>query len=512
MNEVGAGNISPHDERVLFMSLRLKFGVLLVLLSAVVLATLGAAGWSVAILEKSFAEPLAYIQEVLGELRTLQRVALDERVLLEGQGAEDAQKRFTELATLGASLIEDFESNRSRYVRIGQGTTRNLHERLNRANELGSRWLSAQSVADRDEAIELLGSVSTLISEMQDRAIDDVHVAIVHGQTIRKRIQLLLLTSVAIVILVGLLGFALIRRWVMQPVAELRIAAGRIGMGEFSHRIPVKGHDEIASLSREVNHMAETVALLQEQRVEQERLAAIGELVRRVAHNVRNPLAGIRSLAELTRNELDSETEVHEHQSRIIQTVDRFDAWLGDLLSASRPVEIVPTRTEVRSWLEQVRLGVTSLAGAKNVEIVLKTESGPERARFDPRHMEQAVVAILTNAVQVSPAGSPVVIETRTGAGNWMILIQDAGPGVPEEIKEDIFKPYFTTRRDGTGIGLAVARRVIEQHGGSIEVRSGDAGAHNTGTMFVVRLPLDTAGKIQDNNVSGVINVQNTHH
>jgi signal transduction histidine kinase len=137
------------------------------------------------------------------------------------------------------------------------------------------------------------------------------------------------------------------------------------------------------------------------------------------------------------------------------------------------------------------------MAGAKNVLLELNDDQAPPQAWFDPRHLEHSLVAIVTNAIQASPFGGRVRI-TASSASNpaeLEIRIADQGPGVPNALLDKIFVPYFTTKRDGNGIGLAIAQQVVKAHGGRISVEAGlgppDEGDLNSpGATFVVRIPV----------------------
>jgi signal transduction histidine kinase len=241
-------------------------------------------------------------------------------------------------------------------------------------------------------------------------------------------------------------------------------------------------------LSREINHTAAMVKALQDERVERERLAAIGQMVQRIAHNLRNPLSGIRGMAELTLDDLPPGSGLRLKQERIISAVDKFEGWLSQLLRVTKPLDIRPRRADPRRWIAGVVEAHQAMAAAKGVRLELDIADAPERATFDPEHLEHALVAIVTNAVQATPRDSRVTVRLAREGHEWLIEVKDQGPGVPEEFREQVFRPYFTTKRDGNGIGLAVARFVIHAHGGTVMVEAAVDG--DSGALFRVRLPL----------------------
>jgi signal transduction histidine kinase len=156
-----------------------------------------------------------------------------------------------------------------------------------------------------------------------------------------------------------------------------------------------------------------------------------------------------------------------------------------------------PERARVEPLLSAVVDAHRPMARAKEIVIELETAEAPQEASFDMRHLEHSLVAILTNAIQASPAKSTVRISARTvgGAGEWEVRIADQGPGVPPEIADKIFNAYYTTKKDGNGIGLAVAQQVVRAHGGRISVEPGLNGSVGTrgagpGATFVVRIPV----------------------
>ncbi|RJP34320.1 MAG: HAMP domain-containing protein [Phycisphaerales bacterium] len=283
-------------------------------------------------------------------------------------------------------------------------------------------------------------------------------------------------------------GLVFVHRWVGRPVGELREATRRIGEGDFAQRIRADSADELGMLAREVNQMCATIVSMQTRIVEQERLAAAGEVVTRLAHNIRNPLGGLRGLAEATLQRHGDDGQTAECQRRIIDTVDRFESWLRDLQQSVAPMELQIQPCDLSGLLDGVIAVLLTVAERRGVRFVTQVDDGARSVRIDPRHFEQALVAVLTNAVQASPEGGRVVVSASPcdePRGGWRMLIDDEGGGVPVKNRDRIFHAYFTTKRDGHGLGLAMAAKVVKLHGGSISVTDAPGG----GARFEIVMP-----------------------
>ncbi len=501
------------------MSLQRKFAVLLTVLALAVLASLGTALWSIGFLE-SLAGPWGEIQQVQNGLNRLKRGSAEQVHLwapgfpLERGGPgtadpEQSREAFTSAGTVIRDTMVSLEQIDAFRVRVGASNAANLRRRVGRAQELGRGWLQQPNEATAAAATAEYFDLHELIEKIENAIIAHAYFEADFGRRIRPYLLVVLGASLLGTVLAGVLGVVLVRRWVVKPVRVLRDAAERLGKGDFSHRVPVEGTDELGRLSGEVNHMAGMISALQDERVDRERLAAVGEMVRRLVHNLRNPLAGIRSLAELTRAELPGGSPGLENQDRIVSTIDRFERWLSDLLSVTTPLKITVQACEVPAWVSGVIEPFRAVGAEKGVQLQVRVSEAPSHASFDPRHLEQAIVAVLVNAIQASPRGQPVVVSAeRCEDGQaWEIRVADRGPGVDATLREKIFRPYFTTKRDGTGIGLAVAKQVVEQHGGRIWVESGlervsgggKANDSGSGAVFVMWLPLASDGEKEHN-------------
>ncbi|MFN0132801.1 MAG: ATP-binding protein [Phycisphaerales bacterium] len=508
------------------MTLLRKFGILLGGLALIVAVSLTAAMWAVLVHQRELAQPLSSIHSVLGDLNRVKRAVAEIGALLPGSTPDrvpwttppdqtaDADPRIAQLAVEIRDRLARLRDTGVFNVQSGISTTRNLEQRVREALAQIDRWRSTRDPAFAAASHESLFVIHELVERNETKMLEDARVAVIYGRDVRGTVTVVIAASLAAVLLAAGLGLALTRRWVVRPVAELRAATERLGAGDFSHRVPVVGRDELALLSAEVNHMASVISTMQDERVERERLAAIGEMVRRLAHNLRNPLAGIRSLAELARADLPPGSQPRESQDRIVQTVDRFERWLRELLSATSPLVVQPVESAVVPWLDASLEALRPMAAAKQIDLAADSAAAPARARFDGRHLEQALVALVTNAIQAAPPGSTVRILARADGTHWELRVADNGPGVPIALSDKIFKPYFTTKRDGTGIGLALVKQVVEQHGGRVWVERANAESKvAVGAAFVIRLPIHDQQQVanpgQRDGESGGIGGQN---
>ncbi len=494
------------------MKLQVKFLGLMAVLGLAVAINVATAWWAIRTLERELAWPLDSMQHVLDGLHGAragverQSAAIgmlrgaDGRVVL--PDAPDITRRNAFFAATQdvEDRLDALEEMPTFRLRSGVSTTRNLRERTRRVRELGGQWFDGDPRAGEQLGAQIVQTLE-LTQRVQGRIITDAALAVDFGEDLRGRALFVLAISVLMTLVCVVLGVLFVRRWVLRPVGELRAAAVRFGSGDLSHRVRVAGRDELSTLGAEFNEMAETITGMQRERVERERLAAVGEMARRIVHNLRSPLAGIRSLAEISRDESIEGTDVREAQTRIVATVDRFEVWLQQMLRASAPLEIEPSPCEPRTWLIEVVEAQRATAEGRGVGLVLDAAGAPASATFDRQHLEHALVALISNAIDATPGGGSVRVEAFSDApaACWGVRITDEGPGVDEDEATRIFRPYYTTKAGGTGIGLALAQRVARQHGGTIRVENRPGVAQTPGgAAFVVQMPLD-AGWVKAN-------------
>ena len=315
-------------------------------------------------------------------------------------------------------------------------------------------------------------------------------------------IHSIILAVIIIAFLSFVLGF-LFLKFVNIPIKKLTETMRKAEEGDLTVRVNVKSRDEIGSLAENLNIMIEKLNLAR-QEAEQyhqeliqraDRMATIGELASGIAHEIRNPLAGIQGAIQILAEGFpkeDSRTQVTDEIQKQIYKLERL---VRDLLNYAKPVPANYLPTDINGLVDKVlSFFVTQRGMPVDYKIEKRLFSSLPRTMIDPSSMEQAFLNIILNAQKAMPRGgtftvSTVALPQRKDDGKEVhevqIIFEDTGVGIPGENLPKIFNPFFSTRSDGTGLGLAIAKNIVEQHGGKIEVES----QVNVGTKFIITLP-----------------------
>lgn len=224
---------------------------------------------------------------------------------------------------------------------------------------------------------------------------------------------------------------------------------------------------------------------LYEQLLRADRLAAMGELVAGVAHEVRNPLGTIRASIQLLEGENPDVPSVAELAPVVKQEIDRLDGVIKALLDFGRPSKPVFADVDLPKVIEDVVTFTRRYARRAHVSVATKAADGRAHVWADAEQLKQVFINLIFNAVQAMPDGGQVTIETADADGFVKVTVRDTGTGMPSDVLGKIWDPFFTTRDEGSGLGLAVVHRIVDEHGGYIGVVS-EVG---NGTTFVVKLP-----------------------
>jgi two-component system sensor histidine kinase HydH len=224
-----------------------------------------------------------------------------------------------------------------------------------------------------------------------------------------------------------------------------------------------------------------------------EKLAAVGKLAAGVAHEIRNPLSSIRGFARFLRDALAERPQERECAEIMAKEVDRINKVVTDLLTFARPMEAELAPTDVAELMEHTLRLVEEDARGRRVEILKGFSPDLPPVALDANQMTQALLNLLLNALEVSQAGGKIEAGTAMAgsASRLLVWVEDDGPGIPAENMGKIFDPFFTTRESGTGLGLAMVHKIVENHKGDIRVESPVPGK-SRGSRFTISIPVTT--------------------
>ncbi|MBI5558365.1 MAG: HAMP domain-containing protein [Deltaproteobacteria bacterium] len=277
-------------------------------------------------------------------------------------------------------------------------------------------------------------------------------------------------------------------------VEALVDATRKIQQGDLRYRVQEKLPDEFAMLASAFNEMANSLKDQCQHMQQTERLAVVGELAVGLAHEVKNPLAGIKVSIEVLANELTLEQEDKEVFLRIINEIHRIESLLKSLLSYARPSGPAPVSLDLHQLLDTtIKSAGYSLVNPANaakplkeIEIVKNFSPEVPHVVADQGQMQQVFLNLMLNAIDAIPAKGVITITTQKESNAaTQIIIADTGKGISPENLSKIFNPFFTTKPKGTGLGLAICKRLIELHNGTIHVSS----TPGEGTTFYITLP-----------------------
>jgi two-component system, sporulation sensor kinase E len=239
------------------------------------------------------------------------------------------------------------------------------------------------------------------------------------------------------------------------------------------------------AIVRDVTEVKRMEALL----VERERLAAVGEMSAQVAHEVKNPLAGIRGACEVL---CDSYPRGHPYRrlaEETVQQVSRLGRLVDELLRFARPKPMAVVPTDLHQVVRTVLAWLREDPRAATVEFECDFAPDLPALGIDPEQMQQVFFNLLLNALQAMEYRGRLTVTTRRVDSAAVVTVRDTGPGVAAELRERIFKPFFTTYSKGTGLGLAIVKNVVEAHRGQITVDGPPGG----GAEFRITLPIQGA-------------------
>jgi signal transduction histidine kinase len=353
---------------------------------------------------------------------------------------------------------------------------------------LQDQWLRVREV---EIPIFLPGNDTKWASVKIGQSLEPMHAAI-------REVRLVLILVGFGGVFLGILGASVLARRLTRPLRKLVDGTVRVSKGDFSRAIDVASGDEIGELARGFNEMTGRLLETRDQMdaanrklVQAEKLASIGRLAATIAHEIRNPLTSVKlNLQKVAESERLDDVE-REHIGLSMEGAGQIEKFIKELLNFTRVADLSLVRFPVEQVLEEsIKLLRESLT-RKAITVEKKYAPGLPQVLVDGDKMRQVFLNVLRNAEEaLEPGGRiTVTLDLAGDAGHKKIRVRisDDGPGIPEKNRDVIFEPFFTTKPSGFGLGLANARKIVEQHNGSIRL----ARPRGRGTSFVILIPCE---------------------
>jgi len=224
----------------------------------------------------------------------------------------------------------------------------------------------------------------------------------------------------------------------------------------------------------------------------QSKMAALGNMAGGIAHEIRNPMNAVRGFAELLRRELPGEGKAARFATRICEGVAEADQIIASMMQLAQRESLVPESVEPeRLVADAIDSARRVLPADRQADWTIETQLAAPSFRGDRVKLRQALRNLVANALQMQPEGGYVRVSAYTEAQELVLRVEDAGPGIARDAARRVAEPFYTTRAEGTGLGLALVHTIAELHGGRFEVSKTPASAG--GADVAIRIPLLTA-------------------
>ncbi|GAB4388962.1 MAG: hypothetical protein Kow0025_11410 [Thermodesulfovibrionales bacterium] len=298
-----------------------------------------------------------------------------------------------------------------------------------------------------------------------------------------ERRVMIFLTMLVTLLSALLFGLGMIIR-LIRPVLRLRGAMDRIAEQGLNERIEPASNDEIGRLSSAFNDMVVKLRNSFSEKERLSRLAATGELAATLAHEIKNPLNAIGGAASYIGKNFRGDL-IREFVTIINSEVSRINKLTSNLLNFAKPLKPEPEPSDLNKLVEETVSLLRKDCEDDGLCIETELEAGMPLVTFDYNQIKQVLINLLLNSFDAVDRNGKIVVRTSSSNGNVLLSVRDDGKGIPQEDMQKIFNPFYTTKTRGTGLGLAMSRKTVSEHGGDILVES----APGAGSVFTVVLP-----------------------
>lgn len=291
----------------------------------------------------------------------------------------------------------------------------------------------------------------------------------------------------AVVGVLGLLLTLVLTNRMATSLERLAEAADAVSGGDLERSVDVRGDDEMNRVGRAFNQMTANLKSSLQELADSRALAAVGEFAAQLAHEIRNPLSAVRIDLQIVEEGLPEGSRLREIQARVLSEIERLDVTMSGALRTAQSGRTAHDPIDVQEPLRAAITAVRTMGGPGGVDVVTPDSAEPVWVQGNAAALEQIFLNLLLNAVEASHEGGRVQLSLSSTDAHVVIAVADQGVGIAPEDIQRVYDPLYTTRRDGSGLGLTIARRLVIAHGGRMEIES-EVGA---GTVVSVLLPAE---------------------
>jgi signal transduction histidine kinase len=292
-------------------------------------------------------------------------------------------------------------------------------------------------------------------------------------------------------VLAGVAVSVLLARRILRPISQLDQAAALIAHENYDTQVHVQGDDELGRLAQTFNAMSESLRSAREELIRRERISTIGQLSSSIVHDLRNPLASIYGGAEMMVDGDLNPAQLQRIAGNIYRSSRVINEMLQELVDVSRgrihPPEVCRLDEVIGAAIDVLSAAAAECGVRIDASIDPAIELPLERTR-----MERVFLNLISNAIEAMPAGGQVSVSATQNGSGILVDVSDTGPGIPQAVRERLFQPFVTSGKNGLGLGLALSRQTLLDHGGDLWVESnGEVESNGTrGAHFHLRLPV----------------------
>ena len=290
------------------------------------------------------------------------------------------------------------------------------------------------------------------------------------------------------VLVTGLVAFISQRigKNITEPIIDLVGFTEQVAEGNLDDQCEIKTQDEIGDLALAFNQMTRNLQQSRDKLIQAERLATAGKMSASFAHEIRNPLSSMRMLSQLLMQKPEMSAEQRQSLQYILEEIERIDNIVKGLMDFARPTTLNLAEQPLVPALQAVLSLMEANLTHHQIRLVLEFAPDLPDLQFDSDKIKQAFMNVVLNAMEAMPQGGTLSVTTFKLEDGISIKVTDTGVGIPEADIEHLFEPFFSRKDKGTGLGLANVKRILEEHGGTVEIEN----ALNEGATVSMWLPI----------------------